>query len=50
MVELHATNTKKSQYGVTIFVDDQRHEKKNLTANEPLYFFDRARMLRWSSW
>jgi hypothetical protein len=40
MVELHATNTKKSQYGVTIFVDDQRHEKKNLTANEPLYFFE----------
>jgi hypothetical protein len=40
MVELHGTNTKKSQYGVTIFVDDQRHEKKNLTANEPLYFFE----------
>ena len=39
-VELHTTNTKKSQYGVTIFVDDQRHEKKNLTANEPLYFFE----------
>lgn len=39
MVELHATNLKRSQYGVTIFVDDQRHEKKNLTANEPLYFF-----------
>jgi hypothetical protein len=40
MVELHSTNTKKSQYGVTIFVDDQRHEKRNLTANEPLYFFE----------
>ncbi|MGD0426974.1 MAG: hypothetical protein ABSC10_09655 [Candidatus Acidiferrales bacterium] len=40
MVELHATNLKKSQYGVTIFVDDQRHDKKNLTANEPLYFFE----------
>ncbi len=40
MVELHATNLKRSQYGVTIFVDDQRHEKKNLTANEPLYFFE----------
>jgi hypothetical protein len=39
-VELHATNIKKSQYGVTIFVDDQRHEKKGLTANEPLYFFE----------
>jgi hypothetical protein len=40
MVELHATNLKKSQYGVTIFVDDQRHDKRNLTANEPLYFFE----------
>ena len=39
MVELHGTNTKKSQYNVTIFVDDQRHDKKSLTANEPLYFF-----------
>jgi hypothetical protein len=39
MVELHGTNTKKSQYTVTIFVDDQRHDKKALTANEPLYFF-----------
>jgi hypothetical protein len=40
MVELHATNLKKSQYGVTIFVDDQRHDKRNLTANDPLYFFE----------
>jgi hypothetical protein len=40
MVELHTTNLKKSQYGVTIFVDDQRHDKKSLTANEPLYFFE----------
>jgi uncharacterized coiled-coil protein SlyX len=39
MVELRNTNLKKSQYTVTIFVDDQRHDKKNLTANEPLYFF-----------
>ena len=39
MVELHGTNTKKSQFNVTIFVDDQRHDKKSLTANEPLYFF-----------
>ena len=39
MVELHGTNTKRSQYTVTIFVDDQRHDKKALTANEPLYFF-----------
>jgi hypothetical protein len=40
MVELHNTNIKKSQYTVTIFVDDQRHEKKALSANEPLYFFE----------
>ncbi len=40
MVELHTTNLKESQYGVTIFVDDQRHDKKSLTANEPLYFFE----------
>jgi hypothetical protein len=40
MVELHGTNIKKSQYTVTIFVDDQRHEKKGLSANEPLYFFE----------
>jgi hypothetical protein len=40
MVELRGTNIKKSQYAVTIFVDDQRHEKKNLSANEPLYFFE----------
>ncbi|MGH9714619.1 MAG: hypothetical protein ACRD5M_15090 [Candidatus Acidiferrales bacterium] len=39
MVELRNTNSKKSQYAVTIYVDDQRHEKKNLSANEPLYFF-----------
>src|SRR6202047_485988 len=39
MVELHGTNPKKTQYSVTIFVDEQRHDKKNLTANEPLYFF-----------
>jgi chromosome segregation ATPase len=39
MVELRAVNTKKSQYSVSIFVDDQLHEKKNLSTNEPLYFF-----------
>jgi hypothetical protein len=39
MVELRGTNPKKTQYSVTIYVDDQRHEKRNLTANEPLYFF-----------
>jgi uncharacterized coiled-coil protein SlyX len=39
MIELHGTNLKKNQYTVSIFVDDLRHDKKNLTANEPLYFF-----------
>ncbi|HWG59809.1 MAG TPA: hypothetical protein VN661_12240 [Candidatus Acidoferrales bacterium] len=39
MVELRNTNPKKNQFGVTIFVDDQRHEKKGLTVNEPLYLF-----------
>jgi hypothetical protein len=40
MVELHGTNVKKSQYNVTIFVDDQRHDKKSLNANEPVYLFE----------
>jgi chromosome segregation ATPase len=40
MVELRGTNTKKNQYNVTIFVDDQSHVKKGLTANEPLYLFE----------
>jgi len=39
MVELRGTNLKKNQFSVSIFVDNQRHEKKNLTINEPLYFF-----------
>jgi hypothetical protein len=39
MVELRGTNPKKTQYSVSIFVDDQRHEKKNLNTNEPVYFF-----------
>jgi chromosome segregation ATPase len=39
MVELRSVNAKKSQYSVSIFVDDQLHEKRNLSANEPLYFF-----------
>lgn len=40
MVELHGTNVKKSQYNVTIYVDDQRHDKKSLNANEPVYLFE----------
>jgi len=40
MVELRGTNVKKSQFNVTLYVDDQRHEKKGLSANEPLYLFE----------
>lgn len=40
MVELRGTNVKKNQFNVTIYVDDQRHEKKGLSANEPLYLFE----------
>jgi len=40
MVELRGTNPKKNQYNVTIFVDDQSHVKKGLSANEPLYLFE----------
>jgi len=49
MVELRGVNTKKSQYSVSIFVDDQLHEKRNLSANEPLYFFQNGSRAPWSS-
>jgi hypothetical protein len=39
MVELRGVNTKKNLYTVAIFVDDLRYEKKNRSANEPIYFF-----------
>ncbi len=39
MVELRNSNPKKNLYSVAIFVDDQRYEKKNRSANEPIYFF-----------
>ncbi len=39
MVELRGVNTKKNLYTVAIFVDDNRYEKKNRSANEPIYFF-----------
>lgn len=39
MVELRGVNPKKNLYTVAIFVDDQRYEKKNRSANEPIYFF-----------
>ncbi len=39
MVELRGVNPKKNLYTVTIYVDDNRYEKKNRSANEPIYFF-----------
>jgi chromosome segregation ATPase len=32
-------NQKKNLYTVAIYVDDSRYEKKNRSANEPIYFF-----------
>jgi chromosome segregation ATPase len=39
MVELKGVNTKKNLYTVSLFVDDARYEKRNKSANEPIYFF-----------
>jgi len=39
MVELRGSNPKKNLYTVAIYVDDARYEKKNRSANEPIYFF-----------
>lgn len=39
MVELRGVNTKKNLYTVAIYVDDARYEKRNRSANEPIYFF-----------
>ena len=39
MVELRGTNQKKNIYSVAIYVDDLRYEKKNRSANEPIYFY-----------
>jgi hypothetical protein len=39
MVELRSVNPKKNLYTVAIFVDDARYEKRNRSANEPIYFF-----------
>jgi len=38
-VELRSVNAKKNLYTVAIFVDDARYEKRNRSANEPIYFF-----------
>jgi chromosome segregation ATPase len=39
MVELRGVNAKKNLYTVAMYVDDSRYEKKNRSANEPVYFF-----------
>ncbi len=39
MVELRGVNEKKNLYTVAIYVDDNRYEKRNRSANEPIYFF-----------
>jgi uncharacterized coiled-coil protein SlyX len=39
MVELRSVNSGKNLYSVAILVDDARYEKKNRSANEPIYFF-----------
>jgi hypothetical protein len=39
MVELRGVNEKKNIYTVAIYVDDARYEKRNRSANEPIYFF-----------
>jgi len=38
-VELRGVNTGKNLYSVAIYMDDARYEKKNRSANEPVYFF-----------
>jgi hypothetical protein len=39
MVELRGVNSGRNLYSVAIYVDDARYEKKNRSANEPVYFF-----------
>jgi hypothetical protein len=39
MVELRGSNSKRNLYTVAIYVDDARYEKRNRSANEPIYFF-----------
>jgi hypothetical protein len=39
IVELRGVNARKNLYTVSMFVDDSRYDKKNRSANEPIYFF-----------
>lgn len=39
IVQLRGVNAKKNLYTVSMYVDDSRYDKKNRSANEPIYFF-----------
>jgi hypothetical protein len=39
IVQLRGVNAKKNLYSVAMYVDDSRYDKKNRSANEPIYFF-----------
>lgn len=39
MVILRGVNPKRNLYTVSLYVDDSRYDKKNRSANEPIYFF-----------
>ncbi len=39
VLELRGTNTKKHLFSVALWADDVRYEKKNRSANEPIYFY-----------
>lgn len=41
-LELRGVNVKKSQYSVALYADDKRYEKKNRSANEPIFFYLRG--------
>lgn len=39
VIELRGTNIKRHQFSLALWADDVRYEKKNRSANEPIYFF-----------
>jgi small-conductance mechanosensitive channel len=39
LIELRGVNSKKHQYTVALTVDDIKHEEKNKSVNEPIYFY-----------
>ena len=41
-VELRSTNVKKQMFTVSILVDDKQFEKRNRSADEPIYFYTHA--------